>query len=66
MKTVKLKFWNGCTLAHPMAALGRTSSGAIVFEVVGVPDEVPAAKVVREYQGFIGIWRGIYSVEWLT
>jgi hypothetical protein len=64
MKTVKLKIGNGCTLAHPMAELGSTPSGAVVFEVVGVPDGVPAAKIIREYQGFVGIWLGDYSVEW--
>jgi hypothetical protein len=64
MKTVKLKIGNGCTLAHPMAALGPTPSGAIVFEVVGVPDDVATAKVIREYQGSIGIWLGDYSVAW--
>ena len=66
MKTVKLKIGNGCTLAHPMAKLGQTPSGAVVFEVVGVPDDVAVAKVIREYQGLISIWRGIYSVEWLS
>jgi hypothetical protein len=66
MKTVKLKIGNGCTLAHPMADLGATPSGAVVFEVVGVPDDVAAAKVIRQYQGFIGLWRGIYSLEWST
>jgi hypothetical protein len=47
-----------------MAELGSTPSGAVVFEVVGVPDGVPAAKIIREYQGFVGIWLGDYSVEW--
>lgn len=47
-----------------MAELGLTPSGAVVFEVVGVPDDVAAAKVIREYQGAICIWRGVYSVEW--
>lgn len=64
MKTVKLKIGNDCTLAHPMAELGSTPSGAVVFEVAGVPDDVAAARVIREYQGFIGVWRGVYSVEW--
>jgi hypothetical protein len=64
MKTVKLKIGNGCTLAHPMADLGTTPSGAVVFEVVGVPDDVAAAKVIWQYQGFIGVWLGKYSVEW--
>lgn len=64
MKTVKLKIGNGCTLARPMADLGPTPSGAVVFEVAGVPDDVAAAQVIREYQGAIGIWRGIYSVQW--
>ena len=64
MKAVKLKIGNGCTLSHPMATLGRTPSGAVVFEVVGVPDDVATAKVIREYQGAIGIWFGNYSVEW--
>lgn len=64
MKTLKLKIGNGCTLAHPMADLGPTTSGAIVFEVTDIPDEVAAAKVIREYRGFIGVWLGRYSVVW--
>jgi hypothetical protein len=47
-----------------MADPRTTPSGAVVFGFVEVPDDVAAAKVIRRYQGYIGVWLGKYSVEW--
>jgi hypothetical protein len=55
MKTVKLKMANGCTPAHPLAELGRQPSGAIVFEVTGIPDDVSLPMICQKYQGYVGV-----------
>lgn len=64
MKTVKLKAANAITLAHPQAELGRTPSGAIVFEVRGIPDHVTLAQVAQRYTSFAGCYYGGSSFEW--
>lgn len=53
MRTVKLKWANGLTLAHPYAPLGVTPSGAAVFEVTNVPDTVSNTQLCLKYRGFL-------------
>lgn len=64
MKTVKLKASNSITLAHAGAALGQTPSGAIIFEVTEVPDNVSHAQVRLKYSNYAGVWVGRLSVKW--
>lgn len=64
MKTVKLKAGNAITLAHPQADLGKTPSGAIVFEITNVPDSVTLAQVAQRYTSFAGCYFGGSSFEW--
>jgi hypothetical protein len=65
MRTIKIKFANGVTLAHPMAAPGKQPSGAIVIAVEGVPDNVSTATVLYLFQGSLAPWiGGEYVVKW--
>ena len=58
MKTVKLKLSTAVTLADQLAPLGVTPSGAVVFEITGVPDSVSIQEVRKKYHGFCGAWNG--------
>lgn len=53
MRTVKLKWANGLTLAHPYAPLGITPSGAAVFEVTNVPGSVSNTQLCLKYRGYL-------------
>lgn len=46
MRTIKIKLGVASTLAHPLASLGETGSGATIVAIHNVPDDVPAAKLV--------------------
>jgi len=58
MKTVKLKLCNAVTLANPQAPLGKTPSGAIIFEITNVPTSVSAQDIRHQYRCFNGAWSG--------
>ncbi len=64
MRTIKLKFANGCTLANQSAKVGKTPSGAVIVAVRNIPDEVDNATVLRAYAGYFGGWQGDYGVDW--
>lgn len=58
MRTIKLKIFNGLTLAHPQAPLGKTPSGAAIYEVTNVPDGITNVQVVLHYRGY---WKPIFN-----
>ena len=63
MTMIKIARDGHCSLAHPMAEPGPTSSGAIIFAVDDVPDVVTSREVVELFAGTV-IWTaGVYRVR---
>jgi hypothetical protein len=59
-----LKAGTAITMANQLAPLGRTPSGAMIFEIAQVPDDVSDSQVWFEYRyyalGYLGksaIWK---------
>lgn len=64
MRTIKLKFCNGCTLVNQSAPIGKRPSGAVIIAVNSIPDTIDNATVIRAYSGYFGGWQGGYEVDW--
>jgi hypothetical protein len=63
MRNVKLKAGTTITLASQLAPLGKTGSGATIFEVTNVPDEISNYQVWHQYRNCFAGYFG-NSVAW--